>query len=488
MLPVSARVYALASITVLLATLLVPSAAASGQDEPPAEPIANTQPVATPWIGSFEVWCTERNPSAHGGCTNHHRTPAVDIGMELGTPIHAAGAGVVLQTELECRASFCRGGAGLFVEIGHPDGTSSRYLHLDEVLVRDGDIIQTGQIVGTAGNTGSARSVHLHYDEHFPRGTRTPFGPWLSCIDGEVVQYPDVLGYTDWRDVPYGSIITNEDFGCLDGVGLTSSPPVVFAGVGHFGVAAPADALGTSFEVELTAVTGEGNLVTPLAVTTESIRKLAVTDGWTYSMRMRTQLGTVFTPWSDPVGYDPASVVGLDTCLGYVATSSIGTDGPDVLIGTDGADEIAAGAGDDVICGGAGNDAIDGGPGNDLIDGDVGNDTISGGDGNDRLWGRRGADILDGGAGRDRVSGGAGHDDATGGTGPDVVLGGVGHDTVRGSGGNDRLVGGTGNDAVFGGAGRDRLFGGDGSNPLDGGAGTDLCAEPGDATVIKCEY
>lgn len=488
----SPRVHALASIIVLLATLLVPTAA-SGQDgaqsesEPPVESIAQTSPVATPWVGSYEIWCTERNPSAHGGCTNHHTTPAIDIGMEVGTPIHAAGVGEVLQVELDCRASWCRGGAGLFVEIGHPDGTSSRYLHLDEVLVRDGDLVQTGQIIGTAGNTGSARSVHLHYDEHFPRGTRTPFGPLLSCIDGEVVQYPEVLGYSDWRDVPYGSIVTNEGFECLDGVELTSSPPVLFAGVGRFGVAAPLDAIGTGFEIQLSSDTGGGTLVSELPVTRQSIRRIAVTEGWTYSVRMRTQIGSVLTPWSDPIAYDPASIGDVATCLGFVATSEIGTDGPDVLIGTEGADEIAGGDGDDMICGMAGNDAIDGGAGNDFIDGDIGHDTISGGEGNDRLWGRRGSDILDGGSGRDRVSGGAGHDDASGGTGPDVILGGVGHDIVRGSGGNDRLVGGNGNDAVFGGAGRDRLFGGAGTNPLDGGAGIDLCVEPGDSPVIKCE-
>ncbi|MGI9607995.1 MAG: M23 family metallopeptidase, partial [Acidimicrobiales bacterium] len=290
----------LLSLIALFSTALT-SPALSAQETPPtpAEQ-AQQSAVATPFVGSHPIWCTERNPGV--SCTNHHRTPAIDVGMEIGVPIHAAGTGVVVETEPHCRALGCRGGAGLFVEIGHADGRASRYLHLDAVFVDVGETVEVGQLVGLSGATGQSSSPHLHYDEkddQYPFGSRTAPGPWLSCVAGEVRQYPDFLGFSDWKDVPFGSIVENEGYGCLGGVEFTSPQPVLITGESRFGLAVPADQIGSAFEVEISTI-GEATDISVVALVHDRLHAVATIDGTTYSIRMRTMIGSEWSEWSAP--------------------------------------------------------------------------------------------------------------------------------------------------------------------------------------------
>jgi murein DD-endopeptidase MepM/ murein hydrolase activator NlpD len=52
-------------------------------------------------------------------------------------------------------------GKGLFLD--HGQGFYSMYFHLSEVLVKDGDVVKAGQIVGKVGATGRATGPHLHW-------------------------------------------------------------------------------------------------------------------------------------------------------------------------------------------------------------------------------------------------------------------------------------------------------------------------------------
>ena len=108
------RPLALLLIVMVVTIPSFPSAAAEGDEVMTPSELAQVSGVATPFVGTYEMWCTVRNPGV--SCTNHHRTPGVDVGMTVGTPLYAAGDGVVVETEAECRALGCRGGAGLFIE------------------------------------------------------------------------------------------------------------------------------------------------------------------------------------------------------------------------------------------------------------------------------------------------------------------------------------------------------------------------------------
>jgi murein DD-endopeptidase MepM/ murein hydrolase activator NlpD len=95
-----------------------------------------------------------RNP--YTGEYAHHN--GIDIAHYRGTVIRAAFPGEVTRVDNQPR------GYGLYIEIKHEDGYSTRYAHLDTQEVFKGDIVYQGQIIGRMGRTGRTTGVHLHYE------------------------------------------------------------------------------------------------------------------------------------------------------------------------------------------------------------------------------------------------------------------------------------------------------------------------------------
>ncbi len=469
-----------------MAVALGLSGVAEAQDQA-AAPATAVSPVATPFVGEYPVWCTSGNPAPNNLCGSHHRTPAIDIGMDIGTEIRATGDGLVVDVESGCGTAWCRGGAGNFVAVEHADGNLSRYLHLSATSVEEGELVTTGQLVGLSGDTGQSTTPHLHYDEQFPIGTRVPFGPWLACVDGELVQYPDSVGYASWLDVPFGTMLRNDGYDCLVDVRLVPDPPALLSGPGVVAVGVVPGKFGSEFELETIKFSGDTATTTVTSLEPGRRRALAVADGDTYTFRVRTRIGGAWSDWSDSVDFVLEAVEAGPTCRGFYRSTVEGTAGPDVLIGTAGDDVIDAGGGDDIVCGAGGSDVILGGEGDDIIEAGAGHDVIDAGAGRDRVVGGLGHDVIDGGIGRDRIASGAGADEVVGGTGSDVLIGGVGADEIRAGGGNDRVKGGGGDDQILGGGGNDRLFGNSGTDSLDGGAGTDSCEAEESDTAERCE-
>jgi murein DD-endopeptidase MepM/ murein hydrolase activator NlpD len=53
--------------------------------------------------------------------------------------------------------------SGNAVFLDHGMGVYSVYLHLSEIQVREGDVVEQGAIVGLAGATGRVTGPHLHW-------------------------------------------------------------------------------------------------------------------------------------------------------------------------------------------------------------------------------------------------------------------------------------------------------------------------------------
>ncbi len=81
----------------------------------------------------------------------------VDLNAKLRDKIVAAESGVVI------KAGQGRG-FGKMVRIKHAKGFETVYAHMSRIKVREGDHVKKGQIVGKAGNTGTATGVHLHFE------------------------------------------------------------------------------------------------------------------------------------------------------------------------------------------------------------------------------------------------------------------------------------------------------------------------------------
>lgn len=89
-----------------------------------------------------------------------HRTrlhAGVDFGAPVGTPIRAAGDGIVVS------AATMRG-YGRVVIIQHGSGLSTVYAHCSRTYVSAGQTVKAGQVIAAVGNTGLSTGPHLHFE------------------------------------------------------------------------------------------------------------------------------------------------------------------------------------------------------------------------------------------------------------------------------------------------------------------------------------
>ncbi|HET7709767.1 MAG TPA: M23 family metallopeptidase [Sphingomicrobium sp.] len=100
----------------------------------------------------------------------------IDLAGALGTPIHATADGVISE------AGWNSGGYGNLVKIDHGRGIETRYGHLSGMLVRPGQRVQRGQLIGRMGSTGRSTGSHLHYEVRIDGRAVNPI-PFMKSTD-----------------------------------------------------------------------------------------------------------------------------------------------------------------------------------------------------------------------------------------------------------------------------------------------------------------
>jgi murein DD-endopeptidase MepM/ murein hydrolase activator NlpD len=89
------------------------------------------------------------------------RAPAMHTGMDFrgdtGDPARATAEGTVT-------VAGWQGGYGKMVEVDHGNGLATRYAHLSDIVVKVGQRVRAGHIVGKVGSTGRSTGPHLHYE------------------------------------------------------------------------------------------------------------------------------------------------------------------------------------------------------------------------------------------------------------------------------------------------------------------------------------
>jgi murein DD-endopeptidase MepM/ murein hydrolase activator NlpD len=118
------------------------------------------QPYRFPVVGphSFGGELSRFGSDRDGGKRKHQ---GQDVSAAEGTPLVAARGGVVRFTGNQ------PGGAGVYVVIhGAGESRDYVYMHLVEgsLLVKNGQSVRTGQLIGKVGNTGSSSGAHLHFE------------------------------------------------------------------------------------------------------------------------------------------------------------------------------------------------------------------------------------------------------------------------------------------------------------------------------------
>jgi murein DD-endopeptidase MepM/ murein hydrolase activator NlpD len=112
------------------------------------------------WAGSFEAPVTAPISDVFGTARVFNqevqsRHLGLDYGVPSGTPVHAANRGTVILA----RPLYFEGSC---VVIDHGRGLFSLYLHLSDFKVKEGDQVETGQLIGLSGGSGRATGPHLH--------------------------------------------------------------------------------------------------------------------------------------------------------------------------------------------------------------------------------------------------------------------------------------------------------------------------------------
>lgn len=137
--------------------------------------------------------CGRIHTVSQGHDTGSHKsndTYAWDFRMSEGTPIVAAKDGVVRMargdsTEGGCDEKYAP--QANYVVISHVDGLETQYLHFSAVVVKPGEQVKQGQLIGFSGATGWSCGPHLHFKvaRQTGRGWNNP------SIPARIVGYGD---------------------------------------------------------------------------------------------------------------------------------------------------------------------------------------------------------------------------------------------------------------------------------------------------------
>lgn len=131
----------LSMIVCILAALPAPA------EEPSFHPLGEWRPVTSKFGYRNNPFFRDRDRNFHKG---------IDIDTEVGDSVYAWRSGTVIYTGYNKTA-------GNRINIRHANGYISKYHHLYKTLVKKGDAVQGGQLIGLAGKSGRVTGAHLHF-------------------------------------------------------------------------------------------------------------------------------------------------------------------------------------------------------------------------------------------------------------------------------------------------------------------------------------
>ena len=100
----------------------------------------------------------------------------IDLAGPVGTPIYATADGIVSES------GYHNGGYGNLVKLDHGRGIETRYGHMSAILVRAGQRVTRGQMIGRMGSTGRSTGSHLHYEVRIDTRAVNPI-PFMKSSD-----------------------------------------------------------------------------------------------------------------------------------------------------------------------------------------------------------------------------------------------------------------------------------------------------------------
>ncbi|MEQ1651700.1 MAG: peptidoglycan DD-metalloendopeptidase family protein [Hyphomicrobium sp.] len=142
------------------ATDAAPEVAPAAQPAVKADKVAAAPQAAAQAVDSSKLrWpVSGRVIAGFGGRPDGTHNDGINMSVPLGTDVHAAESGVVAYSGSELK------GYGNLVLLRHDNGWVTAYAHNDELLVKRGDKVKRGQVIGKAGKTGTVDQPQVHFE------------------------------------------------------------------------------------------------------------------------------------------------------------------------------------------------------------------------------------------------------------------------------------------------------------------------------------
>lgn len=111
-------------------------------------------PLGLPVYGRITSRFGSRKDPLNGKSSFHE---GIDFRGKRGDKIYATADGIV-------KKAFKNGSYGNYVVIDHLNGYTTSFAHMQKYVVKKGDRVKRGQLIGQVGNTGRSTGPHLHYE------------------------------------------------------------------------------------------------------------------------------------------------------------------------------------------------------------------------------------------------------------------------------------------------------------------------------------
>jgi murein DD-endopeptidase MepM/ murein hydrolase activator NlpD len=116
-----------------------------------------------------------------------YKTAKMHSGMDftapVGTEIHATGNGTVITV------GFGDRGYGNHVILNHGFSYQTLYGHMSKIVVRPGQKLNRGDLIGYVGNSGTSTGPHLHYEVHKNRNPVNPINFYYNDLTPEEYEH-----------------------------------------------------------------------------------------------------------------------------------------------------------------------------------------------------------------------------------------------------------------------------------------------------------
>lgn len=108
----------------------------------------------------------------------------LDFAAATGTPVFATADGVVDVAERKHAYGNC-------IDLDHGYNYLTRYAHLSQILVKPGQKVKRGELIGKVGSTGKSTGSHLHYEVRFKGEPQNPVNYYFMDLSPQ--EYVDML-------------------------------------------------------------------------------------------------------------------------------------------------------------------------------------------------------------------------------------------------------------------------------------------------------